>query len=664
MTWRHLWQRSGPAFILSLVLGLSLIGASMASDSFDNCTPLEARVEPSHPAFGKPAPRASTAITTTAATAGMSVPPKTFETDVTSIAGSGVTTDNCYQADLTQVLCFTVENGSTDSEWLDRVRLTFPGNPPHWEVSCYSQDATDSSGNPANLACSNSFDYEVLFIDNDNEMPNIGEITAGSTWGFCVTVTVPSGYEGPRLIHWGLSGDEQPGSQQPHDITGTLAIEECTPVMLTPASMSIEGCNGASQTLIFHLWNNTDSNGTFDLTYDVPSGKGVFTGPASFDLSKGEIVTFTTEFMPDLCLQVGEELTAVLQATGNSFSDSSAITETISRFSGWVTQTASPVPAMDNVVIWAIHDGGLWSIGGYGADGATQRYDPDTNTWITHTTAMSPTIEYPSDGCYGLNAEGHEVVVLFPDTTSLTDTLHIYDITADQWYTAAIPAGYPAEGRWAHDIVSLYGLIGENVCYLSGGSEETGGGHVKDLWRYRPDLNQTEYLGPFTHHVGGVNFHASWYVPWIGNSGAICVGGGIDRDSNVLTSTQCYDLETASFNEPNADLGPLPEPWWGMADGWRTARSGHQIWIANGVAKDGTLLPASAYADATTGGFVYGPDLPIALYRLEGDGWMGAFYVEQGAAGGFNYSTYNQTLVPCPECYPVYLPLLLKEHTP
>ena len=100
-----------------------------------------------------------------------------------------------------------------------------------------------------------------------------------------------------------------------------------------------------------------------------------------------------------------------------------------------------------------------------------------------------------------------------------------------------------------------------------------------------------------------------------------------------------------------------------MADGWQIYDGRYQIWIANGVAQDGTLLSVSAYADETTNGFVYGPGLPVGLYRLEGDGWMGHFYTEQGAAGGFNYTVYNQLLVRCPTCAEIHLPLVLCNHS-
>ena len=139
------------------------------------------------------------------------------------------------------------------------------------------------------------------------------------------------------------------------------------------------------------------------------------------------------------------------------------------------------------------------------------------------------------------------------------------------------------------------------------------------------------------------------------------MGGGIDHNSQIVSATQCYDLDRGEFNSVNVDLGPLPEPWWGMADGWQVYNGQHQIWIANGVAQDGTLLPASAYADATTGGFVSGPELPVGLYRLEGDGWNGQFYTLGGAEGGFIYSQHNMLLVPCPTCYRDYVPVVLNQ---
>ncbi len=600
---------------------------------------------------------------------------------ILSLSGSSVEVQGfgCYEANKTQALCFTVYNGSSDAEWLTRVRLTMPLS---WTVSCKSKDATDSMGNPVKFNCSNSFSYEVLYTDAEDEGPNIGEISAGASWGFCVDVAIPSGYTGSRPFHWGLLGDGD--GDPPHEITdGETYIEECMPVMLNPAVLNVEGCNGVTQTLDFELWNHHAGNGTFNLAYAVPSANGVFTGPTSFYLPDGGVVTFTTQLAPDRCLGPGQQMNATLEVDGDNpiKYDRSEIIHTVSWISGWQTQPyTSPVPSMDSAVIWASHrDGGLWVIGGYGSDGATQRYNPQDGTWQTFQSeaAITPLIEYPMDGCYGLDDSDppHEIVVLFPDTI-ITGALHIYDITANSWYTRPVPIWYPAEGRWGQDIVSLLNvpavkpaIANKNVCYLSGGSDREGGGRTKDLWVYDPaDADAGHYIGPFTDTVPPYvetpvfNFHASWYVPWVGEWGAICVAGGVDYNHQIVNSTQCYDIEADQFNERDANLGPLPEPWWGMADGWQMYHGRYQIWMANGVAQDGTLLPISVYADEATGSFQSGPEMPIPMYRGEGTGWQDRFYVVNGSKGGFWYSHSNLLLSQCPWCAEVDLPLVLRNH--
>jgi hypothetical protein len=584
---------------------------------------------------------------------------------ITSIASSTVTAHQCYQADDTQTMCFTVHNASPDGEWLDFVRLTFPDAEGAWTVACNSQDTSDSNGSLVNMVCNINSGREVTYTDNEVESPSIGEISNGASWTFCVDVSVPSPYIGPRIVNWGLSGDEDAGSGEPHDISGQLTLDQCTPLMLTPNSLDVEGCNGVQQILTFDLWNNSTNSGQVDLTYLVPSGNGSFSGPASFNMSAGEIVTFTVAITPEFNTKPGQTVSAELQASGLGEFESSTIEYTITSFAGWQRKGDSPEPTMDNAVAWAVHDGGLWSVGGYGSGGAAQRYDPETDNWITYTLTLTPYIEYPMDGCYGID-DGDEVITLFPDTI-FTNTLQRFNITDKVWEEIPIPTGYPTIGRWAQDVVSLYNVTsflspGEarNLCYISGGSTEEGGGRVKNLWEYRPETNVTVYLGNFTLHQTGFAFHASWFVPWIGDQGSICVGGGIDFNSGILADTECYDISATTFRGENVDLGQLPEPWWGMADGWQIYDGEYQIWLANGVAQDGTLLPASAYASETSGGFQAGPMLPEGLYRLEGDGWNGQFFTEGGSQGGFSYSKFNYLLAHCPSCYEIFIPLVMR----
>ena len=504
----------------------------------------------------------------------------------------------------------------------------------------------------------------IVYADADAD--GWGEIAPSASWHFCITVqAMDGGLGGPRIINWDISGDNI-GSPD-HDINGQTTIYPCTPVMLSPDTSTIQGCNGATQTLTFELWNYSAGNDTINLAYDVPTGNGSFSGPTSFVMSDGNVITFTTQFVPDQCAAAGAIVTGTLEATGSNPGeyDLSTVRHTVTALAGFQRRSDSPQNTMDNVVVWASQaDGGLWSIGGYSGNGEgyTQRYDPGTDTWTTHTpeSTITPTIEYPIDGCYGLNGAGDEIVVLFPDTI-VTGSLHIYNITTDSWYNETIPAFYPDEGRWGHDVVSLLNIPGvnENVCYLSGGATQTGGGRTRDLWVYYPETNSGAYVGHFPADFY-FDFHASWYVPWVSEQGGICVAGGVDHNNQMSTTTQCYNLQTNTFEPPNATLGPLPEFWWGMADGWQLYHGQYQIWMANGVAQDGTLLPASLYASEESGGFTYGPGVPQALYRVEGDSYNGQFYMLNGSRGGFWYSPFNQYLGACTWCNNNYLPLVLR----
>jgi hypothetical protein len=594
-----------------------------------------------------------------------------FDESPLSISGSTIEMDYCYQADKTQTFCFTVYNGSPDGEWINGVTLTFPDDPsptiPPWSVSgCTHEDPTDSQGYPVNFTCTPSGN-QVFYTDTDGD--GYGEISNGASWMACIDVYVPPEYSigGLRYIPWELYGDAG-GS-----VTGErIEVEMCTPLRLMPSQVVITGCNGLAQSLEFELTNYSAGNDTtVNFIYDAPDAE--FTGPTDVQLSEGGTVTFTAEFKPNLCIEPGETVTGSLTVEGGVHSDSSFITQSIAENAGWRRRADSDIPTMDSVVIWAHRedgvpgDEGLWSIGGFGSDGAVQRYDPDSDTWrkdFESEAVITPLIEYPMDGCYGLNGTGEEIIVLFPDTI-VTGSLHVYNLTQDAWSTLPTPTGYPVEGRWGHDVVSMLQHTDENVCYLSGGSTQTGGGRTRDLWEYHPDTNTVFDHSPFPASVW-FGFHASWYVPWIGGAdGAICVAGGVDYNHIINQSTQCFYRSSGTFGGLNADLGELPELWWGMADGWQITDEGYELWIANGVASDGTLLPVSAYfreGMPPAGGFQYGPPIPHGMYRLEGDAWNDQFYTLNGSRGGFWYSEFSLHLSFCPACNEVFLPLSLRDH--
>lgn len=592
------------------------------------------------------------------------------------LAGSWVSTEECYQSPKQQVMCFTIYNGSIDGEWVRYVELTFPTMAGDWEVQCNSawEDPTDSVGYAVNFTCTEPITNRVLYQSADGD--GFGEISNGASWGTCVDVNIPAGYTGDRFVAWALTGDETP---TPSVVSDSTKIEQCMEVMLKPVTLTVEGCNGLPQVHEIELRTYYGGSLSGDLHYAVPSANAVFTGPTRFEnMSEGEIMTFTVELEPDRCLEAGDKVTATLTAESDSpvYVDTTTILHEVTSLQGWRRRTDSISPTMDNVVVWASHrDGGLWSIGGYGSNGATQRYNPSADTWETFLpeTVITPPIEYPVDGCYGLDGPdpdtAHEIVVLFPDTL-VTDSLHVYDITANSWYTRLIPTQFYTSyiGHWGFDVVSLLGnpyvkpgIVDTNMCYLSGGNhEKPGGGTTRNLWRYDPETNDIEHVGDFADTNVVFGFHASWYVPWIGTDGSICVAGGADHNHYIHDKTQCYDL--AADAPAGQDLGTLPEPWWGMADGWQTHHGEYQIWIANGVAQDGTLLPVSAYASESSGGFQYGPEMPVGMYRLEGASYNGRFYTLSGSRGGFWYSDFAFLLAQCPWCHSVFQPLTMRNY--
>jgi hypothetical protein len=566
------------------------------------------------------------------------------------VTGSDVTTGHCYEADASQTLCFSVYNGSFDGARLKHVRLTFPdysGLGP-WVVGCSSQDTYDSAGYQVDFACTAPGTNEVVYEDPSG---GVNGITDKATWSFCVDAAIPAGYNGSRYVHWGIDSTYGPGMYGPRDLTGATEMDMCEPLMLTPSDRAVAGCAGVTQTHAFELWNNTASAGTFTLTYRVCSGEGTFTGPATLSLAAGERASFEAALRPDACLMSGWQILGIAEVEGNGYADEAYVAHTVSEFDGWAPQADSPYPAAYGAVVWAVHDGGLWVLGGYYGDRAVQRYDPSSDAWTySYTKQPQPAIHYAGEGCYGLDADQHEVIVLFPDTTT-TGKLQRYDITDDTWDTLSIPAGYPSGGRRGQDVVSMYGPAGENVCYLTGGSTQSGGGgEVRDLWAYYPATSITVYLGSFSQQLLPFNHHASWYVPWVGAEGAICVAGGLGTSSSKdITDSQCYDLATETFNTPNSDLGPLPEPVFAVADGWKVHNGLHQIWLAGGQTGVHELEGRTVYADELTGGFVYGPELGSRTKYPEGDSWRGHFFVH----GGIAYKTAAagvEALAQCPPC--------------
>ena len=419
--------------------------------------------------------------------------------------------------------------------------------------------------------------------------------------------------------------------------------------ILEPESIQAEGCPCTPQIHEITFVNHTGFDDEVLIDYatspgvtvlEIPSTLGVVPngGTRAFEA----LVKIDSDTPPSTTVFV--TVTASL-ASHPAFSDMTVI-EKHAVIGTWEARAVSPHPSMDGAVIE--YAGLTYNVGGLNSGGAVDIYDPTTDSWTTGALEPTPVITFPVDACFGYNAVGDPVILLLPDTTgNVVGVWHRYNIATDSWDTPPIPAPLPVNGIWAHDIVVDRA---NNVCYITGGANAPGGGNLTTLYEYHPDTNTAALLGNFTHIPAGFDFHAGWFVPWIGAAGAVCVGGGVDFNDVVYADTQCYDIAAATFNPPNADLGPLPEPWWGMADMEKEHDGDPQLWIANGIDAVGFLLQRSAYFSLAAGAFAYGPDPAYSVYRVEGDNQLGNIYVVDGSTGGLNPSTLHEQLVQCPDC--------------
>ncbi|HNT74120.1 MAG TPA: hypothetical protein PKH77_03765 [Anaerolineae bacterium] len=429
----------------------------------------------------------------------------------------------------------------------------------------------------------------------------------------------------------------------------TPPCEPADGAVLQPAFLEVAGCPCETQSHTLSFANHSGAAAAVLLSYassagvsvELPASLGVVpdTGVKPFDvalkLDRG-IVYSTT---------VAVTVTASL-ASNPAISDTTVITQRALDPIAWEARRDSPTPSQDGAVIE--YNGKLYNVGGYGSNGAVDIYDPATDSWTTGAAEPTPTINHPGDACFGYVTPTDPVILLLPDTDSGTSGVwYRYHIISNTWDTPDLPAPLPANGIWASDIV-----VDEhaNQCYITGGATTLAGGNLTTLYRYDPAANAATLLGNFTHIPGGFNFHAGWYVPWIGTAGGVCVGGGINISDVVYADTQCYDIAAATFNTPNADLGPLPQPWWGMADMEEVHNGEYQLWLANGIGASGDPFQDSAYFGQNVGRFVYGPDLINRSYRVEGASVNGEMYVVDGAPSPFNPTTRNERLRQCSAC--------------
>jgi hypothetical protein len=504
-----------------------------------------------------------------------------------------------------------------------------PFNPPTPENEAWS-DGLNGNYLFSNLAASNSYTLTVVAEGYISQNYSLGALTAN-----LANVNIQ--------LQPDLAACTAPGYVM------TPPCQLASGAVLTPPKIKAKGCpcETQSHTLIFA--NHVGSNGEVLLSYKTSPGISVEMPSTLGIVPNTAVKPFDVEIKIDrgviYSTTVYVTVTASM-ASNPALFDTSVIAQTSLDPADWEDRSNSPTESMDGAVIE--YGGKLYNVGGYGSNGAVDIYDPATDTWTTGAAEPSPIIDFPGDACFGYVTSSDPVILLLPSTLGGgSGVWHRYHIATNTWDTPALPAALPANGIWAPDIVVDYRA---NQCYITGGAATSGNGNLATLYRYNPADNTASLLGSFTHIPTGFDFHAGWYVPWIGTAGGICVGGGIGAGGTTYAETQCYNIGSAIFNPTNADLGPLPEPWWGMADMEKVAAGGRQLWLTNGINASSQMLQRSAYFNREIGRFVYGPNPLRAVFRVEGAAVGDQVYMIDGSAGGFAPSTYNEHLLQCTAC--------------
>ncbi len=165
-----------------------------------------------------------------------------------SIAGSTFTLDATHYLPGTTVdWTFTVTNGSTDTEWITDMIITFP-------TGVTVNSVTNFVGGSGGDLTPNLSSGEGVTITWHGETSNgYGLIKGGESASATVNVSIASGFSGYLTLPWTINGDEW--QSEPHTLSGSVALaEDFLPIdwlSVHPVSGSIAGGESVTITANF-----------------------------------------------------------------------------------------------------------------------------------------------------------------------------------------------------------------------------------------------------------------------------------------------------------------------------------------------------------------------------------------------------------------------------
>ena len=400
---------------------------------------------------------------------------------------------------------------------------------------------------------------------------------------------------------------------------------------------------GLPQTIRLALSNRTDSPGLVQLAYGVDSRQGFITGPESVYLGAWDTAAIEVTLVTDPALPSGQTVRASIHAFGPGLTAATDI-QGLTATAVWELAPTEPnTGRMDNVV--AVYNGMIWSVTGWGSYREVSVLNPDTDTWSVIPLSRPP-FGVGIDRARSGAVHGSKVYMYGDAATAGFTGLWSYNMATNVWLNEA-PGGTPPPysgiwtPAWATDPET--GLF-----YITGGATTPGGGNLNTVYVYNPVTNA--WLAPLPNFTTVRDHHAAFIFrrPSDGHK-LLCVAGGATSYFTYLTSTQCYDFNTGTWNAENADVPHLPFDWWGMGYCQLECRP-PQLWLVGGVTNGtATIHNYSYYHEVGTDTWVSGGTFPSpAAYRLNVAVLDGTIYKLGGSTGGFTPTgTASRITPPC-----------------
>lgn len=354
-------------------------------------------------------------------------------------------------------------------------------------------------------------------------------------------------------------------------------------VTLTPRTAALWICPLQEQELAASLYNFTDSNLSFSLSY---TGDWQQIGPQSLGpVAPYSSVDFTVRVTAPADAGPSTVVPLTIQAVASTNPDlvSSIVIAAHGSYSGWELVADIPHPRVDAVIVE--RQGLIYAVAGYdeaagGPVTALDIFDPGVGTWLSGPAMPAP----------GISSGGDGVVIgdiLYIPGDLDEPYLYTYSFSQQSWSKQLLQQEVPAVT--AYETLTLNGLL-----YRLGGQTWTS--ILNDLWYYDPQtLTWTER--------SAMNIPRCHFQSWT-TGGLIYVAGGISVNNEVTDTCEFYDPDLNTWTLDSSRFAFLPVGVWGAADALLEAEPA--LWLAGG-------FKANSSDCATTSAYVFVPGSNVWL---------------------------------------------------